>query len=288
MVIFFLISFAIKRFVPYTIVIMSTHTKNALFLPARVMCFLGMIVLTIASIMSYKHVPSVATIIPKPEYTVFAVNAASALLALLLVIFPNNWQPQVIILFIQAISTTCTGYDTLGTFLYAAFTILCFINGFFKTHAKEKIIILILIWCLALAGDAFYVLNTFPHDKRAYFRMVLEIAISIFFFGFYFYVYKKLESLLVTLVPAKPNKNPNLNLPKQGTNLYLSQYGLTERQINIVLEYLESQKSYEALGEQFFISKSTVKKDMSEIFEKFDVKNIKELHILLLQYIVKA
>ena len=58
--------------------------------------------------------------------------------------------------------------------------------------------------------------------------------------------------------------------------------------INLVLEYIDSKKSYSELSRQFNISLSTVKKDMTEIFEKFDVQNIRDLHILLIQYFVKA
>lgn len=254
----------------------------------RIFCLLGTIVLITASVMSYKHIPRYVSIFPKPEYTIFAINAFSAFLAFLLVIFPNNWKAQVFVLFIQAISTTCTGFETLGTFLYSAVIILLFVNGFFKTYLRGKIITIILVWTLILVGYAFYVLKNGHFCRRAFYRLALEVSVSMFFFGFYFYIYKRMESLLVTLVPAKSNISSHSDLPAAGTTLHLSNYGLTERQINLVLSYLTTQKSYEELSEQFYISKSTVKKDMTEIFEKFGVSNIKELHILLLQYIVKA
>lgn len=114
----------------------------------------------------------------------------------------------------------------------------------------------------------------------------ISVATSLFFFAFYFYVYKKLETLLIPLTTAIP-QNPNIKLPPKGTSLHLSNYGLTERQIDLVMEYISSQKSYSQLANQFRVSTSTVKKDMSEVFEKFQVQNLKELHILLLQYFVK-
>lgn len=241
--------------------------------------------------MSYNHTPTHLTVIPKPEYTIFFINAISAILALLLCIFPKNWQAMVSLLLFQSISTTITGYDTLGTFLYSGCIILCFCNGFFKKSLKIKILGFILIWALVLAGYGFYAIhNQDPEFNgiRGVYRLLLEIAVSIFFFGFYFYIYKKLEVLLVTLVPAKTVINTNEKLPAAGSTIYLSEFNLTERQAKLVLEYLATQKNYEALSEQFFISKSTVKKDMTEVFEKFSVTNLKELHILLLQYIVKA
>lgn len=255
------------------------------------MCFFATLVLAIASVMSFNHKPVHMTVIPNPQYTIFGINSLSALFALILVIFPTSWKTMASLLLFQSISTTLTGYDTLGTFLYSGCIILCFCNGFFKTRLKLKILIFIIIWMLVLAGYGFYALNNDNPEFigiRGLYRLILEIAISIFFFGFYFYIYKKLEVLLVTLVPAKNVMNTNEKLPKPGSTLYLSDFNLTERQTKLVLEYLNTQKNYEALSEQFYISKSTVKKDMTEVFEKFSVTNLKELHILLLQYIVKA
>lgn len=267
---------------------MDSTKKNSLDLPMRIFCFLGMIVLITASVMSFNYKPTKISIFSKPEYTVFAINSISAFLAFLLVLFPDNYKAQVFILAIQSVSTTCTGFDTLGIFLYSAAIIILFVNGFFKVHLKEKISVVIFLWMLILTGYSFFVLKNYNFSKRSLCRIALEFSVSFFFFGFYFYIYKKLESLLTTLVPVKTVSNSKLTFPKIGSTLHLSDYGLTDRQIKLVLTYLTTQKNYEALSEQFFISKSTVKKDMSNVFYKFDVSNLKELHILLLQYIVKA
>ena len=251
------------------------------------MCFFGAVVLTIASVMSFNHAPSTVPVIPKPEFSIFIINATCALFAFLLVLFPTNWKLQAAILLIQSISTPLTGYEVLGTFLYAAFIILCFVNGFFKTHFYKKNIAFSLIWIFVLIGYGFYSFANCECYKRCFYSLTLEIAVSVFFFGFYYYVYKKLESLLVTLVPAKAGKKTNQNLPEAGTTLHLSDFDLTERQIKMIMEYLATQKSYPEMSRQFNTSVSTIKKDMRIIFECFNVSNLKELHILLLQYIVK-
>ena len=266
---------------------MSSKSKN-IFTLARVMCLFAFIVLCVASAMSFLHHPKSFSVIPKPEYTIFIVNFISAISCLFLVFKPENWKAQCLILFIQSVSTTLTGYNTLGTFLYSALIILLFVNGFFKTQLKEKFISLCIIWAAVCFGYGIYAMNNDAFGKRGIYMFLLEISLSIFFFGFYYYVYKKIETLLVTLVPVKPLPNNGIKLPALGTELHLSDYSLTERQVKLVLEYLATQKNYEALGEQFYISKSTVKKDMTVIFEKFGVTNLKELHILLLQFIVKA
>lgn len=247
------------------------------------MCLFAFLVLLCASVMSYKHSRPHNTVIPKQEFSIFFINCCSALLAFALVLKPTYWKGQFLLVFVQAVCTTLTGYCALGTFLYAAFVIIGLINGFFKTKSHLKIGIILLIWLFVLVGYGYYAVQ---FGTRGVMYIFISLATSLFFFGFYFYVYKKLESLLIPLVPAKVRR-PNTNMPPIGTELYLSDYGLSERQIKLVLSYLTSLKSYEQLASEFLISTSTVKKDMIEVFEKFNVKNIKELHILLIQYFVK-
>lgn len=250
------------------------------------MCFLASFALIMAAAASFNHEPSSYVIFPNPKISVFVINSVCALICICLTVFPQNVVLQCSIVFIQAITTTLTNYEMLGTFLYAAFIILCFCNGFFKTKLKEKIVAIIFVWFIVLILYGYEAFQ--KNHSRWIFNFLLQFSISVFFFGFYFYVYKKLESLLTTLVPAKPLHKSSIELPATGTVLYLSKYNLTDRQIKLVMEYLESNSNYEALSRMFYISKSTVKKDMTEVFSKFGVSNLKELHILLLQYIVKA
>lgn len=261
---------------------MNANIKQK-FSAARVMCFFAFLVLLCAAVMSYKHPREKQTVIPNQNVTVFVINSVSAAIALALTFKPSVWQAQVSLLFIQAVSTTLTGYNTLGTFLYSAFIILCFANGFFKTKVRLKITCILVAWIAVLVGYGYYALQW---GTRGVMYIHISVATSLFFFAFYFYVYKKLETLLVPLVPVKPLKS-DIKLPLKGTTLHLSKYGLTERQIDFVMEYLVSQKTYKELANQFFVSVSTVKKDMTEVFEIFNVQNIKDLHILLLQYFVE-
>ena len=45
--------------------------------------------------------------------------------------------------------------------------------------------------------------------------------------------------------------------------------------------------SYKEISEKYYVSISTVKKIFAEVFKIFNVSNIEELRILLLQYQVK-
>lgn len=238
------------------------------------MIFVSTVILTTASIISYFHEPSVGTIIPVPEITIPVINTVCALISFSMFFIPNVFPLQVFLGFTQAIATTLTGYETLGTFLFCATVIILFCNGYFKTKHKQKIYTLIIIWFIVIQG-------VLPFGIDRYF---LEIAVSLFFAGFYYYVYLKLADSLSTFLPAKIVANSKIDLPSPGSEIKLEDYKLNERQILLIKSYIEHGYSYAQMAQKFNISTSSVKKAMSEAFSTFGVKNLKELHILLLQY----
>lgn len=238
------------------------------------MIFFSSLILITASIISYFHEPAVGTIIPRPEITIPVINTVCAIVSLSMFFVPNILPLEVFLAITQAISTTLTGYETLGTFLYSAIIIILFCNGYFKTKLKQKIIVLIVFWFIVIQG-------LIPFGLDRYF---LEIAVTLFFGGFYFYIYLKLADKLSTFVPAKIVANSKIALPPAGTSLNLKDYEFSDRQITLIKAYLEHGYSYTQLGQKFNLSTSTVKKAMSEAYPLLGVKNLKELHILLLQY----
>ena len=118
-------------------------------------------------------------------------------------------------------------------------------------------------------------------------RFILELVISFFFAGFYAYVYKKMEHTFSIFIPAKNNLEILNKLTERGSKIKLEEFGLSERQIKFVKDYLKNKSSYKELSEKYFISTSTVKKDMNDVFTKFNVKNINELYLLLIQFEVE-
>ena len=50
----------------------------------------------------------------------------------------------------------------------------------------------------------------------------------------------------------------------------------------------EQMQIYKELSEKYYVSISTVKKIFADIFKVFEVNNIEELRLLLLQYQVEA
>ena len=88
--------------------------------------------------------------------------------------------------------------------------------------------------------------------------------------AFYYAVYSKLKHLLSPLLPAQ-SKEAIVKLPPQGSLLNLQDCQLSERQIKIVNEYLETNASYSELADKFIVSVSTVKKEMAHILHIFGV-----------------
>ena len=96
-----------------------------------------------------------------------------------------------------------------------------------------------------------------------------------------------MEHTLSVFIPTKNNLESLINLPERGSKIHLEEFGLSERQINLVKDYLINKTGYKELGQKYFMSTSTVKKDMNDVFKKFDVKNINELYLLLIQFEVE-
>jgi DNA-binding CsgD family transcriptional regulator len=97
----------------------------------------------------------------------------------------------------------------------------------------------------------------------------------------------KTEDILSIFIPSKKSFDSNNTLPNQGEEIFLKDYNLTERQIILLKDFIENKSTYVKLAEKYNISISTVKKDMADIFTKFNVANNNELFILLSQFIVR-
>lgn len=238
------------------------------------MIFFGAVVLALAGYISIFKETFTTTIIPFPHISVPVINISCFVICASLLIKNNIWL-QYTVLLVQSINTMCIGMELLSIFMYSTLILLLFCNKFFMTHHTQKRIALLVIWLLIS-------LCVLPFG---FYRFCRTLAISFFEFAIYCNVYYKLERLLLPCV-SQPTLE-NLKLPPKGEVIHLSDFGLTERQIKLVMFYLKNNSSYEELGNEFIISKSTVKKEMVAAFSKFNVTNQKDLHILLMQYIVK-
>ena len=235
------------------------------------------IMLVMATVFSINNNNYVTTIIPFRTTIVPIINGATAFLCFILLFIKENYRLQSLILFIQGICTAITGYEILGAFLYSAMFVILFVNKFFTTNTKKKLIILVCIWILTI----------FSLLVISYTRFITVLIISFFFATFYAYIYKKTEDILSIFVPTKTNFLSNNALPKQGEELFLSKFDLSERQIILLKDFIKNKSTYNNLAKKYNVSISTVKKDMADIFTKFNVANNNELFILLSQFVVK-
>ena len=117
--------------------------------------------------------------------------------------------------------------------------------------------------------------------------MLVDISYSIFCFAFYMWIYYTLKAKLSCLFPKNVRENDTIKGKPAGSVIKLSDYNLSERQKNLLLDHLYNKLSYKDLSEKYFVSISTVKKIFADIFKIFNVSNIEELRILLLQYQVE-
>lgn len=205
--------------------------------------------------------------------TIPIINTASAL-ACLLALVKTEWHGlQYAVLFIQAVSTILTGYETLGIFLYSSLIILLFCNRFFVKNRYLKAAVLGGIWLITILG-------LIPFGWP---RVILAYTTVFFFCTFYYFIYKKMERMLVQLLP--PSKvRTSVSLPEPGTQIDLKDFGLSERQIQFVGDYIKCGISYNDLSEKYMVSLSTVKSEMAKAMRQFGVKSKEDMRILLLQY----
>ena len=117
--------------------------------------------------------------------------------------------------------------------------------------------------------------------------MLISISYSLFCFAFYLWIYFSLKAKLSCLIPQNVRENNAIIGKPAGSTISLSDYNLNERQRTFVLENLQNKLCYKEISEKYFVSVSTVKKIFAEVFKIFEVSNIEELRLLLLQYQVK-
>ena len=117
--------------------------------------------------------------------------------------------------------------------------------------------------------------------------MLISAGYSVFCFAFYLWIYSNLKAKFSCLFPQNVRDNNTIIGKPAGAVISLSDYNLNERQSNFVLENIHNKLSYKEISEKYFVSLSTVKKIFAEVFKIFEVSNIEELRILLLQYQVK-
>jgi len=243
--------------------------------PARIMYFCAAIVLFIATAMNLMTHYKFISIIPYTKYVEALVNFSSAILCIILTFKPELNRLQYSLFFIQSTITTLIGFAGIGTMLLCFLGLLLFVNGFFKTRVKIKLIFFTIWWLLVISG-VYAAFGLRP--------ALFVFALTLFYLAMLATVYEKLNKKLSYLLPQKVISTRNEELPAYGSKLSLSEYGLTERQKKILLATMNTNQTYDMIAKDNYVSLSIVKLEMSQVCKIFGVKNKEDLKILLLQY----
>lgn len=238
------------------------------------MIFFAMVVQIIASIISVTIEDFSKAFLPYFEYVVPAVNISCSLICLFLVIKPKHRFLQSVVLFLQGLTMTLNNLIFLGVFLYCLGIVLLFCYG----NIKNKNVAKNLLFVIPILLSFFAIL---PVSKSSFF---MGWAFTLFILFSYFHLYNTIKNSIFDLFPFLSGKISSVDLPEIGNTIRLSNYGLTERQIDILKEYLQETTSYKMIAEKFLISESSIKKEMAQICKTLGVKNADILSILLQQY----
>ena len=245
----------------------------------RVVAVVGLLFLLVSGIVSVLLDGDPKSIIEKIAPTNIVIPVIHFLcvgLAIVLLITQNLYF-MITIFLLESELTILTHYEQLGIFFFYAALILILCKDLVKKEPRKKIFVMFLVHLITLV-------LSYPHGIN---RMIINISYSVFCFAFYFWIYYNLKAKLSCLFPQNVRENNTIIGKPAGSTISLSDYNLNERQCTFVLENIHNKLSYKEISEKYFVSISTVKKIFAEVFKIFNVSNIEELRILLLQYQVK-
>ncbi len=245
----------------------------------RVVAVVGVVFLLIAAITSLFFDGDSKSIIEKVADTsiVIPIVHFTCVVLALIYLFTTNAYLLVSILMVESELTILTNYEELGIFFFYAAIIYMLCTDFLVDKSRRPVVILFIVHMITL-------LLTFPHGVKS---MVVDIGYSFFCFAFYLWIYSILKVKFSCLFPQNVRENNTIIGKPAGSTISLSDYNLNERQINFLMDHIHNKLSYKEISEKYFVSISTVKKIFADIFKIFNVSNIEELRILLLQYQVK-
>ena len=240
----------------------------------RLMILFAAIVQLIGFVISITIEDFSKSFLPYFNVIVPVVNITCSAICFFLVFFQRFRLLQSLVLFVQGIIMTLNNIIFLGIYLYYFGIVLLFCNGYLKNNKTVKITVCLIPLFLSFIPISYTNIHTF----------YMTFAFSLFLCFSYFYIYVKTKQNLFELFPFLANKISSKQLPEAGSKLHLSEYGLTERQIKILIEFINDSENYKTISEHLILSISTVKQEMAAICKYFDVKNIEVLRLLLQQY----
>ncbi len=245
----------------------------------RVVAVVGLLFLLIAAITSVFFNGDPNSIIEKIADTsivIPVVHFICVFLTIIHIIRPNSYL-MISILLIESVLTILTNYEELGIFFFYAAIIYILCSDLLLNKSKKPIVVMFVLHMITIT-------LSYTHGIKC---MFIAMGYSAFCFAFYLWIYSILKAKLSCLIPHNVRENNTIIGKPAGSTISLSDYNLNERQITFLMEHIHNKLSYKEISEKYFVSLSTVKKIFADIFKIFNVSNIEELRILLLQYQVK-
>ncbi len=242
----------------------------------RVVAVVGFFFLLLAAISSlfFNGDPSsILEYIADTSILIPVVHFTCVILAIILII-KTDTRIMIAIFLIESELTILTAYRELGIFFFYAAIILILCKDILVNKSKKCITGLFVLHLITLS-------LTFTHGIK---YTLISIGYSIFCLAFYLWIYSLLKAKLSCFFPKNVRENNKIVGKGAGATISLSDYNLNERQRLFVLENIHNKMSYKEISEKYYVSISTVKKIFAEVFKIFEVSNIEELRILLLQY----
>lgn len=215
--------------------------------------------------------------VPYFNVIVPVLNISCAAVCFFLVVFPKFKFLQAAVLFVQGIAMTLNNIIFLGIFLYCLGIVLLFCYGYLKSGKNVKILVCTGLLIVSLLPILF-------KDVSAFF---MAVAYMMFVLFSYFHLYLVIKTNFIDLFPFLGEKISSMKLPEYGGKLRLSEFGISERQMQLLARYKKGNKKYKDLANCFCISESAVKHEMSKFCKKFGVKNVDSLIALLNLYSVE-
>lgn len=243
----------------------------------RVIAFGAIIILLFGTLCSifFEDLSIANSVFPYPNITIPFINAVCLFFSIILFIFPKLYFFCYVILIPQIIATTMTGHEALGVFLYVLLLLIIFFEQNLSSKTKR------ILFVISLFIFFVNLLSVIPYGMV---RFCMAIAETIFFittfFAFYIFLKTKLNSLMPE-INSKLYFSKEINLPKVGETVYLNKIGLTERQSELLILFVNNDLSYTQLANKTNISSSIIKKEMSNCLTTFGCRNISTLRIIL-------
>lgn len=243
----------------------------------RVVAVTASIFLSVAFVVSILLDGDANCIFPHSEIFIPSVHLVCVILAIICIFFPNFYL-QFLIMQIESVLTILTDLPFLGIFLFygSVFIFLC------QPYTIKAIVKHLTVYLL------FHIAAIFLSYTHGWPMTFVSLACSAFYASFFVWIYTILKTKFSCFTPSRVTHHSTISHKLPGSEIILSDFKLNERQKNFIIENLHNNLSYKEISDKYNVSISTVKKEFTYIFDVFGVSKQEELHLLLLQYQVKA